>query len=145
MILYLDTSALAKAYVEEDFSAEIKAVLEKASIAATHQITFVEFHAALARAFREGRIREEQQKIAMQEFVRDWPGFLKIEISDPLLARASRACEIFALRAYDGLHLAAAEFLLKKTGEPFLFAAFDRRLNSAADFLEMEILRGLGW
>ena len=36
MILYLDTSALAKAYVEEDFSAEIKAVLEKASIAATH-------------------------------------------------------------------------------------------------------------
>jgi len=76
MILYLDTSALAKAYVEEDFSAEIKAVLAKASIAATHQITFVEFHAALARAFREGRIREEQQKIAMQEFVRDWPDFL---------------------------------------------------------------------
>ena len=57
MILYLDTSALVKLYVEEENSSTVEHMVSKARIVATHLIAYVEAQAAFARLQREGVIR----------------------------------------------------------------------------------------
>ena len=54
MILYLDTSALLKAYVRESDSALVRGLLAAASVVSSHMIAFVEANAAFARLGREG-------------------------------------------------------------------------------------------
>ncbi len=48
MILYLDTSALVKLYVDEPGSASLREALVRAKAVYTHQITYVEIRAAFA-------------------------------------------------------------------------------------------------
>jgi len=54
MILYLDTSALVKVYVEEEGSPLVQGLIAGASLVATSRIAYAEARAALARASREG-------------------------------------------------------------------------------------------
>ena len=56
MILYLDTSALVKLYVDEEGSLEARTVVETADAVATSRVAFAEAHAAFATAARLGRI-----------------------------------------------------------------------------------------
>jgi predicted nucleic acid-binding protein len=75
------------------------------------------------------------------EFERDWPSYLVIKVSQPLLEQAVKLVDSFALRAYDAVHLAAAQTLSREGGEAVLFASFDRRLNRAAEVLGMGLVR----
>lgn len=52
MIVYLDTSALVKLYVEEEGSPEARAAVEAADAVATPRVAFAEAHAAFAAAAR---------------------------------------------------------------------------------------------
>jgi hypothetical protein len=47
---------------------------------------------------------------------------------------------VFALRGYDSVQLAAAHELHDKGGQPVIFACDDRRLNQAAQLLQLEVL-----
>ncbi|MGF1614637.1 MAG: type II toxin-antitoxin system VapC family toxin [Gammaproteobacteria bacterium] len=58
-----------------------------------------------------------------------------------LVQRAADLAEAFALRAYDSVHLAAADFLFKQKVAPMTFACFDRRLNQAASVLGIPLLQ----
>lgn len=50
----------------------------------------------------------------------------------------------FGLRAYDSVHLAAAErVLIAVGGSDFVFMGFDAGLNAAADALGMKLLDGI--
>lgn len=53
MILYLDTSALAKLIIDEPGSDRVAAVFHAADICFTHPIARVEAHSAVARRRRE--------------------------------------------------------------------------------------------
>lgn len=53
MILYLDTSALIKAYVTEEGTAKVLAAIGRADAIASHLIAFVEANAAFSRLSRE--------------------------------------------------------------------------------------------
>lgn len=141
MIVYLDTSALVKAYVTEKFSASVLSAMADAKAVASHLLAFVEAHATFARLFREGALDETQFDAVKREFTSDWANYLQIGTTQPVIQRAADFCESFALRAYDGVHLAAADYLLKQTDEPILFASFDRRLNQAASILGLSLLR----
>ena len=54
MIVYLDTSALVKLYVEEAGSAAIATCVERATAVTTARVTYAEARAAFARYRREG-------------------------------------------------------------------------------------------
>ena len=140
MILYLDTSALIKAYVNEDGTAEVLSAMKKAEAIATHLIAFVETNATFARLFREQLLSEKQRDAVKLEFSHDWENYIQVGIDQILLQRASELAEGFALRAYDSLHLAAADMLLKQSGIGVTFACFDRKLNQAAAVLGLPLL-----
>ena len=55
MILYLDTSALVKLYVEEEGSDEVKKACEQAQVVVTSRLAYAEARSAFARAWRERR------------------------------------------------------------------------------------------
>ncbi len=141
VILYLDTSALVKFYVEESYSNTVVSAIEQAEAVASHVITYIEVHAAFARLHREQVLTDEQFEIVKREFAEDWDNYFQIPVTQPLLQRAAEVAETFSLRAYDSVHLAAADNLFKQRGsQSFIFACFDRRLNQAASQLGLSLL-----
>ncbi|TAK77926.1 MAG: PIN domain-containing protein [Gammaproteobacteria bacterium] len=140
MILYLDTSALVKAYFTEAFTPIILSKIEEADTVSSHVITFVETHATFARLQREGKINETQLITLKREFIADWENYLQISMLPALILRAAEFAEAFALRAYDSVHLAAVEHLQKSTKQSVEFACFDHRLNQAAKILGISLI-----
>jgi predicted nucleic acid-binding protein len=132
MILYLDTSALVKVYVKEAFTSQTLQAMERAQVIATHEIAYVEARSAFARLQREKVISGTEHQGLKKEFHRDWERYLVVENSPELIQRAADLCERYALRAYDSLHLASAEYLKTKQGPRVTFACFDEVLNRAA-------------
>ena len=63
-----------------------------------------------------------------------------VEVSQPLVETAGRFADVFALRGYDSVQLAAAHELHVNAEQSVLFACFDRRLNQAAQLLQLEVL-----
>ncbi len=108
MIAYLDTSALVKAYVEENGTEIVLEHLQAAETAASHEIAYVEARSAYARLAREGHLTQSELDSVKTEFESDWARYTLISSDLALLRRAATLAEAFALRAYDSVHLAAA-------------------------------------
>jgi uncharacterized protein len=140
MILYLDTSALVKAYVVEAYSSKVLTAIEQAKIIATHPIAYVEAHAAFSRVKREKKISEQEYELIKTKFRKDWVNFLLFHSNEALLEHAADLAEILFLRAYDSVHLAAATLLAKKSELPVTFACFDHHLNKSARVLGLALL-----
>ena len=138
MILYLDTSALVKLFVEEAHSAEVRTATRLAGICATSRIAYAEALAALARREREGLDPALAQEIR-DLFEAKWPDFLVVEVSRPITVRAAGLARSHALRASDAVHLAAAQEIFE-TAPDLVFACFDDRLNLAAKAQGMRTL-----
>jgi hypothetical protein len=69
------------------------------------------------------------------------PSFLIVEVSQGVVERAGHFADVFALRGYDSVQLAAAHELHDKGGQPVIFACDDRRLNQAAQLLQLQVLQ----
>lgn len=141
MILYLDTSALVKIYVDEAFRPNVLEAITSANIVATHVLSFVEAHAAFARLQREEKLSTKQLDGLKLNFTKDWENYLQVETVQFVLHQAASFAEVFALRAYDSVHLSAAHYLFKQGKQAVTFACFDRKLNQAAKVLGLELLQ----
>lgn len=135
MILYADTSALAKLYIDESGSAEVAAAAQAATTVAVCRLAWVEMMATLARRAREQPAAAAALATARQNFVNDWDALLIVEVTQPVLSLAGDYAEAFALRAYDSVQLAALQTLRQQSGEELRFACFDARLVKAAAVL----------
>ena len=69
-----------------------------------------------------------------------WPSFTIVEVSQQLVEVAGRFADGFAHRGYDSVQLAAAHELHVNAAQNVLFASYDRRLNQAAQLLQLEVL-----
>ena len=134
MILYLDTSALVKLYVDEEHSAFIRRVAFQASVRVSHDIAYVECCAAFARRRKDGSLAPGDHTRCRRQLDRDWERFNVISVAAELIRRAATLAEDHALRALDSIHLAAAEAAagVAKGLTEFRFSAFDARLIKAA-------------
>ena len=132
MILYLDTSALVKLYVEEPLSQELTAVVAEAEAVATSLLAYAESRAAFARARREARLSPQIYRRIVEAFVEDWPRYISVAITDGLVKDAGDLAASRALRGYDALHLASALSLRQQVTVSVTFLAFDRALSLAA-------------
>lgn len=139
-MLYLDTSALVKLYLDEPGRREVVTAVSRESVVATQQIAYIEAQAAFSRAERGGRLRQAELDRLREAFDRDWPSYFVIRISQPLLEGAVKLVDSFALRAYDAVHLSAAQILARENEGPLVFGCFDRRLNRAAEVLGMALV-----
>ena len=141
MILYLDTSAFIKLYVNEPGAEVIRAAVAEAVQVHAHWVAYPEMRSALARLHRMRRQSVEMFKRSKRDFERDWELVSAILPDERMLRRAGDLAERFELRGYDSVHLAAAESLRVGRGTEFLcFASFDDRLNRAAAELGFQLL-----
>lgn len=137
MILYLDTSAWLKLYVEERGTQEVIAAVQSAQSVAISRIAYAEARAALARVLREKRttLAEHRRRIAALEA--DYAEILKVEVTEEVVRLAGELAESHALRGYDAIQLASAKWLSRKTRKPLQLLAFDARMNEVAHLLSL--------
>jgi predicted nucleic acid-binding protein len=140
VLLFCDTSALIKLLIDEPDSAQIHQASERAGVIAACRITWAEAMAAMARRQREDPTSADEIDLARQCLIKLWPSFTIVEVSQQLVEAAGRFADGFALRGYDSVQLAAAHELHLTFGESVTFACYDRRLNQAAQLLQLEVL-----
>ena len=133
MILYLDTSALVKLFVEEAHSAQVRQAVSAGRLIATHAIAYVE---ACARFARVAYAREDDALFPTLRRNLDiqWEAWEILNVTEPLIRRAADLAGRYRLRGYDSLHLAAAEsaYEVFRGHVPFHLAVFDGQLSNAA-------------
>lgn len=137
MILFCDTSALVKLYVDEADSTQVLAEAGAASALAVCRIAWVEACAAFARRGREVPADAVSLELAQRRLRSQWAQYMIVEVTQSLVERAGEYADTFALRAYDAIQLAAAHTLREAAEEELHFACFDTRLRKAAQVLGM--------
>ena len=140
MLLFCDTSALIKLLIDEPNSAQIHQATERAELIAACRITWAEAMAAMARRQRDDPTSADEIESARERLSMLWPSFIIVEVSQQLVEAAGRFADGFALRGYDSVQLAAAYALHVNADQKVLFACYDRRLNQAAQLLQLEVL-----
>jgi hypothetical protein len=125
--VFLDSSALAKRYVEEPGSDRLEEMLSSASSLGVSVICPSEVVSALCRRRREGKLSPQQYVKAKQALFEDIEDASIVNITDQVIARAVEILERWPLRSSDSLHIAsAAEWSAE------LFVSADERQCTAA-------------
>jgi predicted nucleic acid-binding protein len=140
VILFCDTSALIKLLISEPGSDQMVESSLHAEAIAVCRITWAEVMAGMARRQRDDPISGDDIEQARQRLIDRWDHFTIVEVSQPLVETAGRFADVFALRGYDSVQLAAAHELHVNSEQPVTFACYDRRLNQAAQLLQLEVL-----
>ena len=130
MILYLDTSALVKLYIEESHSGDVRRWADDAEIVATCRVAYAEAVSALNRRMRAGDMTRNIYGSALKALKRDWD---RLAIVDFREIEAGRLAAKHGLRGFDAIHLSAAVVLASVPAGPDVwFSSFDSALNRAA-------------
>lgn len=132
MIVYLDASALVKRYLVESGSEDVARLIAAATAVGTSLLSRAETSSALAKAVRMGALTREGGAAALQTFRREWPVFIRVQATEPVIAWADTLAWEQNLRGYDAVHLASAMLWQEGLGDPITLATFDRQLWDAA-------------
>lgn len=135
--VYIDTSALAKWYVQEAFSDEFDAFIRTCGEPVISRLTVVEFRCLLARRQRSGGLSKRNERDAQRTFEEDIRlGFLKVNsVQDHHFALAHDLIgklQNIPLRTLDALHLSIAS-----VSGCNRFATADKAQAAAAEKLNM--------
>jgi predicted nucleic acid-binding protein len=139
-VIYLDTSALIKRFVNEKGSPLVQSIVQRTAAIATAKIAYAEIFAGLTRKLREGNLSKAQYALACRQFESDWHAYLRVELEDDILLLARDLIQRCPLRGFDAVHLASALRLKIALGEEVTFAAADGRLLKAAEGENLEPL-----
>ena len=131
-MIYLDTSALIKRFVNEKGSSLVQSLVEQREPVATAKIAYAEIFADFARKLRAGHLPRNSYALACRQFERDWQSYLRVELQDDILFLARDLIQRHPLRGFDAVHLASALNLKNALGAEITFAAADSRLLRAA-------------
>ena len=127
MNIFLDSSALAKRYVQEPGSDRLEEILFSASSLGISVICLPEVVSALCRIRRERKLSQPQYLKAKQALFEDIDDTSVVNVTDQVVARAIELLERWPLRSSDSLHVAsAAEWAAD------LFVSADARQCAAA-------------
>jgi uncharacterized protein len=137
-LLYLDTSALIRLYTEEPHREAVRDETQRASGVVCHAITLVEVASALTGRRARKLMSVRAYNTALAAFDTDWATFRHVALDDELLQAASTLARTHALRAYDAVHLAAAQ-AVAPLGVQFM--TFDVKLRAVAE----QVLLGAVW
>ncbi len=132
MILYCDTSALIKRYVEEEGTDAVDSLWTASLGIATSVVAFAETAAAFSRKLREGVLTGKEYAGALKIFKTDFGSFILVSITGALNAEIERLVRGYPLRGFDAIHLSSALTIKNSGSIPVQFACFDRLLNEAA-------------
>ena len=127
MNVFLDSSALAKRYVQEPGSDRVEEILFGASSLGVSMICLSEVISALCRRRRERRLSQQQYLRAKRALFQDLEDSSLIGVTEAVVAHAVELLERWPLRSSDSLQVAsAAEWSAD------LFVSADERQCAAA-------------
>lgn len=101
--------AVVPLFVAEDGSARAASLWDGADHVVSVRLVYPEGRAALAQAHRLGRLTARQLSDAVAEFDARYEELDLVEIDQRLARHAGDLAEAHGLRAYDAVHLAAAD------------------------------------
>jgi len=125
--VFLDSSALAKRYIQEAGSDRLEEILFSASSLGVSVICVSEVVSALCRRRRERKLLRQEYLKAKQALFEDIEDASVLNVTEQIVARAVELLERWPLRSSDALHVAsAAEWSAE------LFVSADERQCAAA-------------
>ena len=111
-MLYLDSSALVKRYVQEAGSDAVIARFERGEIIYTSVLSFAEVHAAIGRKFRDKQLSLAEKDKLVDAFLNDWLFSLNVlELTTITMTTLPTLCLHYSLKASDAVHLSTAVWL----------------------------------
>jgi|GEM_PF-825565 len=111
-MLYLESSALVKRYVQEEGSKAVISRFERGEIIYTSVLSFAEVHTAIGRKFRDKQLDVGEKEKLVEEFATDWLFSLNIlELTINTMSALPSLCRQYSLKASDAVHLSAAVWL----------------------------------
>ena len=148
-MLYLDSSALSKRYLQEKGSDELKITLQSADKirdpVLTSFLSYAEIHAALARKLKERSFRMTEYHSAIARFDSDWRTYLtRVELSQRVLAFVPDLVKRHPLKGSDAVQLASALWAASAAQpEPaqtsMVFVTADKQLAGAAEKEQLQV------
>ena len=133
MIVYLDTSSLARLYIEEAGAADVRTLVAAASVVVTSDVAYPEMRSALARRHRDRSLSRTRFQTAKRAFESDWSSYLAVAATPALCREAGLLAERHRLRGFDSIHLASFLEILRGGSDGIVeFSSFDTALNRAA-------------
>jgi len=138
-VIYLDTSALVKRYVEERGSDVIQGLFRKENVI-TSKVSYVEALAAFSRRRREGFIPPDRYIYVCSSFDLEWEAYTVVELSDGILKFTRELISKHPLRALPAIHLASALIIRQK----MMFVSSDKILLKAAEKESLNVLNPEG-
>jgi predicted nucleic acid-binding protein len=130
-VAYLDTSALAKLYVDEPGQDRVEALINSVGTIVTSVIAYPETRAVFARRLSSGEITHAEHAEMVANFDDDWNAINEIDVVPALYRRAGDLLVAHPrLRAMDAIHMASA--LEAKAHTDIRFLTFDDDLEAVA-------------
>jgi predicted nucleic acid-binding protein len=136
--LFLDTSALLRAYLIKDpYHAQVQQAIGQAERVVVSLLAHPEFVAALTqRQHRDHSARLSARQVTglLEDFERDWETFYVVPLDEALLLEASALVirqAAHGLRAMDAIHVASAS-LSAIAFDDLSFLTYDERQRQAA-------------
>jgi predicted nucleic acid-binding protein len=127
MKLVVDSSSLAKRYVQEFGSEKLDQLLQKASELALCIILVPEVISGLNRRIREGFLDHKNYLVVKKQLLNDVRDAVILQITPSVISHSVKLLENNVLRAMDALHVACA-----LEWEADIFVTSDRRQLIAA-------------
>lgn len=127
MILYLDTSALVKLYIQETGSDIVQIAVQNASHVAISRVAYPEARSAFARRCLAGDISKPDLKRIIFSLNQDSHALVWIELTASLAKYAGELAEHHGLRGFDSIHIASALECGRLINQPPNFLTFDDR------------------
>lgn len=131
-MIFCDSSALIKKYVDEAGSARVTDLLAAAELIAVSRLAYPEIVAALGRKHREKGITTQGHRQALEVFEHDWRELVVVELSEELQQLIRRLSARHPLKGADLVHLASAIWIGKGVKRRVTFLGSDARLQRAA-------------
>jgi predicted nucleic acid-binding protein len=140
LILYFDSSALVKRYVEEQGSSDVLDWMEASDLTVTVLVTRAEVAAAITHALRRQYVTQEDARKILETFHKEWSSFHRLPVNESLVARADALACDHNLGGYDAIHVAAALIWQEYLDLPVTLVSYDRELADAARASGMAVL-----
>jgi uncharacterized protein len=131
VILFLDTSALVKLYVEERHSPAVAKAVAQADDVIVSQIALPETVSAVAYRVQQGDISSADETRIFKQLLEDWGTFDRIDVDVAIAKEAAALARSKGLRGADAIQLASAAFASREQRFVYLLA-FDEKLLEAA-------------
>lgn len=132
MILYCDTSALIKRYVEEEGTESVDYLWDSALAIVTSIVAFAEALSAFNRKLREGILTHKEYLETVKSFKKDYNHLILVPINNDLNTLIEDFVGRHPLRGFDAIHLASAITFTQSENVEMVFACFDDALNQSA-------------